>query len=203
VRAIDLWAKMYEDKAYWVDGDKIKSMGLAGSIASEMARLTTIEMESVISGSDRADYLNEQYQRVVNKLRVQTEYGLAKGGLVFKPYIDNDLIAIDYVQADNFYPVEFDSSGNLIAVVFPEEIIKGDKVYTRLEYHHLLHDNTYYISNTAFERGLEEESIGKPVSLEIIEEWADIEPELNLYGLDKPLFSYFKVPLANNKDTKP
>lgn len=201
-KSIDLWTKMYKDKSPWVDGDKIKPMGLASSIASEMARLTTIEMESIISGSDRADYLNEQYQKVVDKLRVQVEYGLAKGGLIFKPYIDNENIPIDYVQADNFYPVDFDSSGNLIAVVFPEEVIKGDKVYTRLEYHHLLSDNTYYISNTAFERGGEEEGIGKPVSLEIIEEWADLEPELNLTGLNKPLFSYFKIPLANNKDTK-
>lgn len=198
---IDLWTKMYEDEPPWTTDGKIKSLGLAGSIASEMARLVTIEMESEITGSERAEYLNSQYQRVVDVLRIQTEYGLAKGGLVFKPYVDGESIAIDYVQADNFYPVAFNSSGDLIGAIFPEIIKREKNIYTRLEYHHLLPNGVYYISNTAFIRNENIEGLGMEIPLTEVEEWKDLEPEINLYGLTKPLFSYFKVPLANNKDS--
>lgn len=213
VDSIELWTEMYEDEAPWVDNDKVKSLNIPSSIASEIARLTTIEMESKITGgtdgdgealeNDRSAYLNEQYQRVVDSLRVQTEYAVAKGGMVFKPYVDGDRIAVDYVQADNFYPVEFNSSGDLIAVIFPEIIKKGKEVYTRLEYHHFLaSEESVYISNTAYLRDETTEGLGVGVPLTDVDEWKDLEPEINLLNINNTLFSYLKMPLANNKDTK-
>lgn len=208
VQNIELWTKMYKGNSPWVDNDKVKSLGIASSIASEMARLVTIEMESEITGvegeeNDRSTYLNKQYQKVVDSLRIETEYAAAKGGLVFKPYIDeNNDIAIEYVQADNFYPVKFNSSGELIAAIFPEVIAKGDYTYTRLEYHHMLKDRKCYISNTAYVKDINVEGLGVSTSLKSIPEWEYLEPELNLVNIDEPLFSYFKMPLANNKDSK-
>lgn len=206
IDSIEKWSKMYEGDADWIDGDKVKSLNIPSSVASEMARLVTIEMESEItSGKEkenkRSIYLNEQYQKVVDSLRIQTEYASAKGGMVFKPYLDGDNIAIDYVQADNFYPVEFDASGELIAVIFPEVIKKGSTVYTRLEYHHMLENNTCYISNTAYVKEANAKGLGVKTPLENVDEWKDLEPEINLKNIEEPLFSYFKMPLANNKDT--
>ncbi|HZJ98395.1 MAG TPA: phage portal protein [Tissierellaceae bacterium] len=210
--SIELWAKMYEDEAPWIDNKIIKSLNVPSSIASEMARLVTIEMESEVTGgvdskgkaltNDRASYLNEQYQRVIDSLRIQTEYAAAKGGMVFKPYLDNENIAIDYVQADNFYPVRFNASGELVAAIFPEIIIKGDRTYTRLEYHDYLGNGVNYISNTSYVKGTEESGLGKSCELTDVKEWEDLEGELNIKELDQPLFSYFKMPLANNKDSK-
>ena len=39
------------------------------------------------------------------------------------------------------------------------------------------------------------------VELSTIDEWSDIEPEVNIVGLDAPLFVYIKVPSANNIDS--
>lgn len=210
--SIELWAKMYEDDAPWIDNKIIKSLNIPSSIASEMARLVTIEMESEITGgvdgkgeavtNDRASYLNTQYQKVVDRLRIETEYAAAKGGMVFKPYLDDKNIAIDYVQADNFYPVRFNASGELVAAIFPEVIIKGDRTYTRLEYHDYLGNGVNYISNTSYVKGTEESGLGKPCELTDVKEWEDLDGELNINGLDQPFFSYFKMPLANNKDSK-
>ena len=208
VANIELWNKMYKGEAPWIDNDVIKSLNIPSSVASEMARLTTIEMESEITSgtetdNDRSIYLNKQYQRVVDSLRIETEYAAAKGGMVFKPYIDdNNDIAIEYVQADNFYPVEFNSSGDLIAAIFPEIIVKGDVTYTRLEYHHMLKDNKYYVSNKAYVKDTNVEGIGVATSLTSVPEWEYLEDELNLENIEEPLFSYFKMPLANNKDSK-
>lgn len=208
IQSIELWSKMYEGDSPWLDDDVVKSLGIPASVASEMARLVTIEMESEIIGekgkeTDRSKYLNERYQRIVDSLRIQTEYATAKGGLIFKPYIDdNGDIAVEYVQADSFYPVEFNSSGDLIAVIFPEILVKGDTTYTRLEYHHLLKNNRCYISNAAYVKDTNAQGIGVPTSLKNVPEWEDLEPEANLENIPETLFSYFKMPLANNKDTK-
>ena len=145
--AIELWHYMYKDKAPWID-DTTQSMNLASVIAGEFARLVTLELKTSIQGND---YLDEQYQRVIKKIRNYTEYACAKGGLVFKPYIDGDNIAIDLTQANNFYPTDFNSSGDVTGAVFTEFKQTGNMIYTRLEYHRLEKDG-YYISNLAFEK---------------------------------------------------
>ena len=133
---IELWARMYENKAPWLNAD-VKSMGLPAAIASELARLTTIEMEAKFTGGARATWLEEQFGRVMDKLRHQVEFGCAKGGLVFKPYIVGEQLAIDFVQADQFYPVAFDAAGMITALVFVDQRRQGDYWYKRLEYHNM------------------------------------------------------------------
>ena len=98
--AIALWDDMFRDEAPWLfDTHRpAESLGLPAAIAGELARLTTIEMESEISGSPRAEYLNAQYQPVLDSLRKNVELGAAKGGLIFKPYVDGDRIAVDFTQ---------------------------------------------------------------------------------------------------------
>lgn len=198
--AIDLWGKMYKDESPWLDKNT-KSLNLAAAIASELSRLTTLEMQSEITGSKRADYLNEQYRKVIEDIRRVTEYAAAKGGLIFKPYIDGDNIAVDYVQADEFLPVKYNSSGNITAVIFTERLRKGNKIYTRLEYHDLLEEG-YYISNTAYVNENNDDTLGKQIPLKEVQEWAYLEPEVLLQNIDKPLFSYYKIPIANTIDTR-
>ena len=55
--AIILWAQMYDTGGPWCHGGKnaLHSLKLAQSVASELARLTTLEMECLVSGSARAD----------------------------------------------------------------------------------------------------------------------------------------------------
>ena len=203
--AIELWSQMYKDKAPWLD-DNTKSLNLASAIASELARLATIEMKSEITGTEdtnnkRAKYLNEQYQKVIDDIRTTTEYAAALGGLIFKPYIDGDNIAVDYVLADEFIPVKYDSAGNITAVIFIERIRKGRKIYTRLEYHDLLKEG-YYISNTAYVNENGDEALGYQVPLTEVDEWADLEPEIFIENVEKPLFGYLKMPMANTIDTR-
>lgn len=195
--AISLWSQMYADESPWLDKNT-KSLNLASGIASEMARLTTIELKSEITGSPRADYLNEQYKRFLGNIRTYCEYGCAKGGLALKPYIDGDKIAIDIVQADRFFPTSFDSSGNLTGGVFVEQITKGQNYFTRFEYHNLT-DVGYQVMNSAY-KSTSRETVGNQVTLVSVEEWAGLESEVLIENIYKPLFGYFKIPLANTED---
>ena len=130
--ALRLWAQMYENKSPWLNTD-VKSMGLAAAIASEVANMVTVEMTAEVKGGARAEFLNAQIEHVIDKMRDNVEYGEAKGGIIFKPYVVGDEIAVDFIQADMFYPVEFDGNGKIVSVVFADQKAIGDKYYTRLE----------------------------------------------------------------------
>lgn len=199
--AIDLWSMIYENKAPWLNKN-VKSLNLGATIASEVARMVTIEFKSEIT---KNDYLNEQYQRVLKALRRYVEYGCAKGGLVFKPYIDGNEIAVDYVQADRFYPTQYNSKGEVTAAVFLEQKIEGKKTYTRLEYHELtdkgyIINNTAYVNETALIGNNSNRDLGKPIALNEVDEWASLEPSTTIKNVNKPLFAYFKMPFANTID---
>ena len=68
-RRIELWSNMYKDKAPWLS-PTVQSLCLPASVAGEVARLTTLELQSHISGSSRATYLDKFYQRVCEQLRI-------------------------------------------------------------------------------------------------------------------------------------
>lgn len=195
--ALQTWSLMYENQAEWLN-DNVKSLNLAASIAGEIARSVTIELEIEISGSARADYLAEQFERVDTKLREKVEVGVAKGGLMLKPYIDGDQIAVDFMQADQFYPVSFDASGNITSCVFADQRTVGSYFYTRLEYHAMTAEGCV-IRNAAF-RSNSRDTLGQAVDLSAVDEWATIEPEATITGIDQPLYAYFRYPLANNVD---
>lgn len=198
-QAVELWGQMYDGNPPWLS-DTVKSLNLPSAIASELARLVTIEMKTEITGSARADYLNEQYQRVIDDLRLYVEYGCAKGGLVLKPYVDNGKIVVDYIQADSFLPVAFDSSGRITAAVFVDQIQQDNRIYTRLEYHNLT-DSGYEIRNLAF-RSIDKSTLGNQIFLEDVDRWSDLEREVLIAGAHIPMFAYFKYPQANTVDEK-
>ena len=47
----------------------------------------TIIEEKTVGDPARAEYLESQYKKLKKQLRKQIEYGIAKGGLVIKPYV--------------------------------------------------------------------------------------------------------------------
>ncbi|WP_143314516.1 phage portal protein [Clostridium sp. HBUAS56017] len=196
--AIDQWTRLYENRAPWLS-DTVQSMNIPASIATEMARLVTIEFTSEIS---KDDFLNKEYQVAIDSIRRYTEYACAKGGLVFKPYVVGDHIEVDMVQADSFFPTSYNSRGEITGAIFAEVKQEGKKQYTRLEYHNLT-DQGYYITNTAYmyENAVisnqSQFNLGRQIPLTDVEDWSNLEEETLIANIDKPLFSYFKIPQAN------
>ena len=176
--------------------------------------------------TDRAEFLNREYIKLKDALRVQIEYGIAKGGLVIKPYPvqcgesapannimtgDMNITApdtgyefeFDYIQANEFYPLAFDSSGKMTEAAFIQRKFDKDAVYSRLEYHKL-ENNTVTVINKAFKTTVvtnKAEELGKEVPLSEVPEWATLSPETQIAGVNRLLFAYFKMPEANTIDT--
>lgn len=203
-QAIYRWSKMYINESPWLNDD-VKGLNLPAAICSEMARLVTMESSINITGGSKAEMIKEGMQPFLNEISNYTEFACSTGGVVFKPYLSQKGIEIDVVRAGDFYPVEFNSAGEITAAIFPEFKRVGKNLYTRLEYH-ALHGSRYSIANKAFisKKAMVKTddivNLGQEINLEEVPEWSDIAPYVEFQNADRMLFSYFKIPLANNTD---
>ncbi|WP_105300921.1 phage portal protein [Anaerococcus marasmi] len=199
-----IWLDCYHGEPFWLedmrDADTSQSLNLCAAISSELARLTTMELETRVDDEN----LDIIYQKFIRHIRKFTEYGLALGGIVVKPYVEDyskKLIDIDIVPANKFIILGFTSFGEINHIVFIDRIKKKDKkdkdiFFTRLEEHKI--DDEYLITNTAYLSN-NQEVLGDKISLGVVEEWADMAEEM-IVDSDRPLFAYFKNPQANNLD---
>ena len=172
------------------------------------------------SSEDRAEYLEEQYKKLKKQLRKQLEYGIAKGGLVIKPYVvmnkskddkgkettDYD-IEFDFIQADNFYPLAFDASGHITEAAFIQTKVDKNTIYRRLEYHKWEKNkvtviNKAFMTNNLDGLGMDIHvvSLGQECSLKDIPEWSGLQEKTTIANVEQPLFAYFKMPDANTID---
>ena len=190
----------------------------------------TIKETKPVGNTERAKYLESQYKKLKKQLRKQIEYGIAKGGLVIKPYIIKNesanvegtnestatvldkveydtIIQFDFIQADSFYPLAYNAAEKITEAVFIQTKVETDAVYRRLEYHKW-ENNVATIINKAFRSNNLDTSmdmhlvdLGKEISLTEVNEWKDLAPETTIKNVEQPLFAYFKMPEANIIDT--
>ena len=156
-----------------------------------------MELQVSLSGSSRADYLAEQLAPFLDKLPNYTEIACALGGAVFKPYVSGDRLLVDVVQGDCFFPTTFDTTGRLTGAIFSEQLKRKNTIYTRLERHEYA-AGVQTIQNKAFASS-STASLGQEIPLTNVPEWADIAPEVRI-EVERPLFAYFRIPLANRND---
>lgn len=213
--AIDHWVALYYNNAPWLTGNRL-TLGLPSAIARELATLVTLEAKISVGNvavddsmeddtdpnaelNPRAAFISESLKPLLAQITVQTEYACAFGGIAFRPYIDGKRIAIDCINADNFYPTAFNARGEITGAIFVEKKRKGKETYTRVEQHSMGDNGAYLITNRAF-KSYGESDVGTPCNLSDVDEWADIDPEIPINGVDYPLFSYFRIPHGNVVD---
>lgn len=175
-----------------------------------------IKQKKPVGSEERAQYLETQYKKLKKQLRKQIEYGIAKGGLVIKPFLVNKTsednkakwqIEFDFIQADAFYPLAFDVAGNITEAAFIQTQVEKDAVYRRLEYHKFQNDTVTIINkafkstNTQTQGDLSGIDLGQEISLKEVARWKDLEPKVTIKDVLQPLFAYFKMPEANTIDT--
>lgn len=177
------------------------------------AQPPTVVEKKPIGKTDRADFLNTQWQKfITKKLRREFEYAVAKGGMVFKPYpvqgVDGSWnFVFDCIQADNFYPISFNNDDEITEAAFIQTAIEGEFVYRRLEYHKWENKQVQIINrcfkstNNQTQGDVNGMDLGQEVPLTEVPQWKDLQPSVVVGPVDKPLFAYFKMPQANNIDT--
>lgn len=197
--AIRSWSDLYTNESYWLMEDVI-SLELASGIAAKTAKFITNNGKSWITGSERADYLQQQYSSFMTNIRTKTEFACALGGVVFKPYLLGKQIKVETITADRFYPVEFSSDGEMTAAVFAECFTSGKTFYTRLEYHRLnTEGGEYTVKNRAFSSN-SPNTLGTECRLDDVDLWSDYTSDMIIRDVEHPLFAYFRMPDVNNID---
>ena len=195
---ISLWYAMFIGNPPWQTCDVI-AVGLPAAICREIARPTLAELTANITGSARADYLKDCFERAEENFHSALELGLALGGVAFKPYIYGEQLLVDVTGAAAFQPTKFDPAGRCIGGVFRDKPAKvGGKYYIRLESHEL-DGTTYTIRNKAYYSDASG-TVGAEAPLNAVPEWADIQPEIAIQDMSGPLFAYFRPPKANTAD---
>lgn len=211
VNALDDWHKLYTNKAPWVDGENVKSLNLPALICSEIARQVTLEVKWNITGKEkdgdeqpksnpRAEYLKAEFEKLMRILRQKLEQGCAAGGMTIKPYPNkyDGHIYFDFTMDWSLYPVSFGDDGNLTDVVFLNQFMEGETVYTRLERHQKDGKNVK-VTNRAF-KSTNKEALGKEITLGEVPQWATLKPSALVTDVDGQMFGWYKVALANSVD---
>ena len=118
---------------------------------------------------------------------------------MFKPFLSHGKIFIDLIRADCFMPVAFVGKVMTSAIFVSRKTI-GNACFTLIEYHDFnAEKHTHTIKNKVC-KSLNSEIIGWECSFSEVPEWSGLVAEITFANVEKPLFSYFRVPSANDID---
>lgn len=203
------WQNIIKGRPYWTC-ETVRTINFAKFLCYYTSKKTCLDLNVTISGSDRADYINQCIAAMIQKsIRDKVEDACGMGGIILKPSgTYNPAGAIDYVMPGSFAVTEKNSNGDILGVIFIDRQIKGDDYYTRLEYQHFISSisedgentgRTYMIENKAF-KSKGSDSLGRSIALTEVPEWKNIPESINISNVEKPLFGYFKMPYNNTID---
>lgn len=188
-------ANIYAGFPEWIDDkEHIKTINFAKALCSEVARLTTLDIDVTFTGSGRADYLQEQIEKVKSQIRKWVEYGAAYGSVILKP----NGKTIDIVPPNHFTIVN-EENGIITGIVFQETIRSsdGEHFYHRLEYHNRT-NGRYTVQNRTYYSDAEND-IGRELDIQSTP-WNGLSEEVTIENAEGNLFGFLTMPHANNVD---
>ncbi|WP_199425767.1 phage portal protein [Thermaerobacillus caldiproteolyticus] len=205
---IDKWKALYS--GYYSEFHDIEYKTISGT---KKRRMATLNMPKVVSQELATLIFNEKCEINISDQTFEQnvkdvfkrnnfyknfqhylEYGFALGGTVIKGYADKTGVKLAYVTADCFIPLSWDNTG-IREGVFVNDIKRQNKRYTHLEWH-LWEGSEYVIRNELYESNGAD--LGVRVPLDTL--FPDLEEEVKIQNLTRPLFVYIKPNTANNID---
>jgi A118 family predicted phage portal protein len=196
----DIHEVTYHTIKHGLQKRRIMTMNMPKAAAQEMASLVFNEKcEISIDDDTVAEFIEDIFDnnKFDKKFQDFIEYMFAHGGMVIKPYIENEQIMLSFVTADCFIPISW-KNDTIYEAVFPYEFKKRDKKYTHLEWH-LWENGQYIIRNEVYES---QNGADLGVKVPLKDHFPDLEEKVHLKGFKRPLFAYFKPNTANNIDTQ-
>ena len=203
--ALTRWNNISTGKPPWKNAeDEIETVNMAKHISDTRAKLTTLDIGIAISGSPRADFLQELADDLLKRLPDRVAEADRLGGFIIKWNGET----WDFILPGNFGVTAKDNNGEIVGAIFAAHTSQGSAHYTRLEYHRFEGTSTeggrlYKVTNKAFKNQLSpkgEVTLGAEVALAKVEAWAHMEPEVTISNLEHPLFAYYRLPGANTID---
>ena len=191
--AEDLWMQIWMGTPPWAN-DQDRTINFAKAVTGEAARLATMGVSVELSGSARADWLQERLnEELIPFLRDMVDVGCAAGMFLLKPTPDS----IGLYTPPEFTITAVDNRKRVIGVVLYDTKATPDYYYVKAEYHR--YEGTHYVvSNRAFRLAKGKTSASR-VNLDEVPDWVGILPDAVLDDT-APLFAVCTMPDANNID---
>jgi A118 family predicted phage portal protein len=193
--ALSLYKSMRSGVPKWCASGKIKPTRFSNVVCREIANLTLFNADIRITGNNE---LQKRFDKVMNTLQEKQEESCATCGMMVKSNGDD----VEFLDPDYFLITDTNTDGDALAAIFFSFLKKNDKYYTKAEYHRFEDvglERVYHISSKAFKSD-NKDMIGTEITLDRVDEWKDIEPEVYVQGLEYPLFVYWRNPYANAID---
>lgn len=212
--------RINDDIRYYVGNfDKVQYLNSTGELRKRpfeylnVAKLAARRIASIVFNSKCAIAINNDKQtdawinqvlndnNFFNLFEENLEKGAALGGFAMRPYVDGNKIKIAWIRADQFIPLHSNTNNISDAVITSrtQRIERDTNIYyTLLEFHEWdEHSGDYHITNELY-RSDNKDEVGRQVPLNTLDVYADLDNEVVLHNLTRPLFVYFKTPGANN-----
>ncbi|WP_249777587.1 phage portal protein [Paenalkalicoccus suaedae] len=207
---IDVWRQLYQGhysewhdvRYHTLNGEqkrKMKTLNLPKVLSQEMATLVFNEKcdisidtgEGAFADSVKdvleANGFDKHYQNYL-------EYMFAMGGMVTKVYVEDKEIKISYVSAECFVPITYNGR-TVTEGAFLTVTTHKDYKFTLVE-SHLWIDGNYTIRNELYRDAKGSKDLGTLVPLSTLYE--DLEDEVVIKDMSRPMFVYTKPNIANN-----
>lgn len=190
------WYNITGGNPPWLDpDDDIVSINFAQFISDVTAGLVTLDLGVSLPDTPRGRYLQKIADYVLVKMDGRVSDALGNAGIVFKPNGTN----VDFCYPGSFVITDWDSNNNPRGMLFISRKYKNKKVYTKFEYQRFedVEDGVVFaISNRAY---VSDSANGKgdPCSLKLVAEWAQLEPDVYVMGVEETMFSYYGNPKPN------
>ena len=192
--ALDRWEHAYRNESEW-QKKRVRSLRIPSAVCKELKRLTTKELQASVNDAE----LDAAVQKFLPVLRRKLDYGLAMGGMLFKPYWTGQGLQIDLVAQNEYLPLHF-TDDICTAVACPETVTIGKTSYTRIEMHSYDASNrTHTIENRCFQSN-SPDFLGKECSLSEVPAWSALLASKVYPNVPRPLFAVFRMPDSNSVD---
>ncbi len=186
---LELWRQVYINEPPWLD-DTIRPLNLGAAVSSELARLTTLELQTSFGAE------SDPMQKFLAGIHTIAEYTCALGAALFVPYTSKaGDILVSVAPANQIYPVKFDENGRLNSVVIERNGETSGKYYTLLEYRHF-EQNSEIVEYKAYISSAPG-YLGTEIPVEDTGLWPSIKSGVyTIPNLEAPLFVYWRLPFA-------
>ncbi len=127
------------------------------------------------------------------------ETGIATGGFAIRPYVENNQIKLAWIRADQFIPLDSNSSEiNSAVIVSRRTVVENKKTvwYSLLEFHQYDEVQRCETINNEVYRSEDVNEIG--VQQDIATWQENLQEQVIINDVSRPTFAYFKMPGKNN-----
>ena len=196
--AITGWLLAFYQRPAWLEaGYRVTNAPI--NVTDYMSTLACNEIAMSAGASARGTWINDQLTRfLLPQLKNAVQLAGAGGRVVVKPYPSGRNIYCEIIPADRIYPTRINGAGVTEAGFFTDfAALRGRKV-VRVEAWDLQPDGLY-LQNRAYWYNTGD-TLGGELALTDVPEWAGMEPEVVIRGVDRPLFGELRMPMANTVD---